>query len=104
MRLIPLDGLLGHGKGQLFSPGRFFRRKSKKVVAFCDYVCYTVVIRKREVLKVLLDQREKKTVYLRLRCTEVERDRVKEEAKKRGMTVSKLLAVALDAYLENGKK
>lgn len=52
----------------------------------------------------LLDQREKKTVYLRLRCTEVERDRVKEEATKRGMTVSKLLAVALDAYLENGKK
>lgn len=55
-------------------------------------------------LKVLLDQRDKKTAYLRLRCTEAERDRAKEEAKKRDMSVSKLLAVALDAYLENGKK
>ena len=46
---------------------------------------------------------DKKTVYLRLRCTEAERDRVKAEAKKRDMSVSKLLAVALDAYLD-GKK
>lgn len=53
-------------------------------------------------LKLLLD-RDKKTVYLRLRCTEAERDLVKEEAKKRDMSVSKLLAIALDTYLD-GKK
>ncbi|XJZ68705.1 plasmid mobilization protein [Lactobacillus delbrueckii subsp. bulgaricus] len=51
-----------------------------------------------------MDQRDKKTVYLRLRCTEAERDRVKDYAKKRDMSVSKLLAVALDAYLEHDKK
>lgn len=54
-------------------------------------------------LKLFLD-RDKKTVYLRLRCTEAERDRVKEEAKKRDMSVSKLLAIALDTYLAKGDK